>query len=106
MDLRDPPRAGDVIDAGTHLGRLGSFGMSAAATFAVAANAYVTSFHAARLGAVLLVLLVMHLLRFASVVFARETLIYVGFLGYMLLELLWTEDERSLSTPLFPRRHS
>lgn len=84
------------------LGRLGSFGLAAAAAFAVAANAFIASFHSARLGLVLLVLLAMHLVRDARVVFAREAIIYVGFLGYMLLELFWTEDRLLALNTLVP----
>ncbi len=102
MDLRDPPWANAVIGTGAHVGRLGSFGMSAAASFALAVNAYDMSFHAARLGVVLLALLVVHLVRFASVVLARETLIYGCFLGYMLLELLWTEDRALALNTIVP----
>ena len=102
MNLREPPWTDAVIGAGARVGRLASFGMSAAASFALAANAYVTSFHAARLCVVLLALLAMHLVRFASAVLARETLIYGGFLGYMLLELLWTEDRTLAFNTLVP----
>ena len=84
------------------LGRLGSFGLAAAAAFALTVSAFITSFHSARLGVVLLVIFVMHLVRFARVVFAREALIYGGFLGYMLLELLWTEDRLLALNTLVP----
>ena len=44
----------------------------------------------------------MHLVRFGSAVLARETLIYVSFLGYMLLELLWTEDRTLALNTIVP----
>jgi O-antigen ligase len=84
------------------LGRIGSFGLAAAAAFALTANAFVVSFHVARLGVVLVALLVMHLIRFARVVFVREALIYGIFLAYMLLELLWTEDRLLALNTLVP----
>ncbi|HEX9707025.1 MAG TPA: hypothetical protein VGA24_05235 [Steroidobacteraceae bacterium] len=84
------------------LGRIGSFGLAAAAAFALTANAFIVSFHVARLGVVLVALLVMHVIRFARVVFAREALIYGGFLAYMLLELLWTEDRLLALNTLVP----
>lgn len=83
-------------------GRLGSFSLAAVGAFALAANAFVVSFHTARLGAVMLVLLALHLARFARLVFAREALIYCSFLGYMLLELLWTEDKALALNTLVP----
>ena len=91
-----------MTGAGAHVGRLATFGISAAASFALALYAYDMSFHAARLGVVLLALLVMHLVRFASVVLARETLVYCGFLAYMFLELLWTEDRTLALNTLVP----
>ena len=74
------------------LGRFGSFGLAAAGAFAATATAFVESFHVARLGVVLCALLVLHLARFARVVFVREALIYSAYFAYLLLELLWTDD--------------
>jgi len=84
------------------LGRLGSFALAAVAAFALASNAFIASFHSARLCVVMFVLLVVHLARFARAVFPREALIYGGFLGYMLLELLWTRDRLLALNTLVP----
>ncbi|MEX0734725.1 MAG: hypothetical protein WD944_02675 [Steroidobacteraceae bacterium] len=91
-----------MIGAGAHLARLGSFGLAAAAALALTVNAFTVSFHAARLGLVLSALLVMHLVRIARVVFPREALIYGGFLAYMLLELLWTDDKQLALNTIVP----
>ena len=64
------------------LGRLGSFGLAAAAALALAVNASVESFHAARPGVVMLVLLLMHLIRFARVALPREALICALFISF------------------------
>jgi len=74
------------------LGRLGSFALAALAALVLTVETYVVSFHAARLGVVLLFLLALHLTRFPRLVVVREAVIYLCFLAYMLLELLWTRD--------------
>jgi hypothetical protein len=74
------------------LGRLGSFALAAAGSFAICASIFVTSFHSARLAVVLAGLLALHVARFARLAFVREASIYSLFLAYMLLELLWTDD--------------
>ncbi len=84
------------------LGKFGSFGLAATATLALTVNAFVQSFHSARLGALLLTVLLLHVARFARVLFAREALIYACFLGYMLLELFWTVDRQLALNTLVP----
>lgn len=70
----------------------GSFVLAAIAGFALTVNALVESFHSTRLGAVLVVLVLLHLLRYPRVVFSREFALYFIFLGYMIVALLWTAN--------------
>jgi O-antigen ligase len=51
---------------------------------------------------VLLTILILHVVRFARVSLVREALIYACFLGYMLLELLWTSDRQLALNTLVP----
>jgi uncharacterized membrane protein len=76
--------------------------MVAVATFALTLNSFVTSFHSARLGVVLVAVLAMHTVRFARVAFVREALLYSVFLAYMLLELLWTTDRQLALNTIVP----
>ena len=84
------------------LGRLGSFGMGAVTAFALSANAFIATFHSARPKDVLLIVLTLHLARFARVVFAREALIDCIFLGYMVIEMIWTHDRLLALNTLVP----
>lgn len=74
------------------LGRFGSFALAAIAALALTLNAIVESFHSARLGLVLLILLLVHLLRYPRFLFCREFALYSIFVWYMFIALLWTAD--------------
>lgn len=84
------------------LGLVGSFALAAVAGFAVAMNAITEAFHSARLGLVLVVLLLFHLLRFPRFVLNRESVLYGAFVGYMLVALLWTANVRLAMNTLVP----
>jgi hypothetical protein len=70
----------------------GSFALAAIAGLALTINAFVESFHSARLGVVLVILVLLHLLRYPRIVFSREFALYFIFLGYMIVALLWTAN--------------
>jgi hypothetical protein len=74
------------------IGRLGSFGLAAAAALVVIAGVTVESFNPARRGALLVVLLLLHLLRRPRFAFCREFAIYCVFAAYMFVTELWTPD--------------
>lgn len=84
------------------LGRLGSFGLSAAMACAIAVEAYQLAFNSAWVGVVLAGLLLLHVIRFGKVMVFRETLIYAGFLGYMLIQLAWTSDRLLAMNTILP----
>jgi hypothetical protein len=69
-----------------------SFVVSTVAAMALIANIIVESFNPARLGAILIILLGLHLLRYPRLFFCREIALYTIFAGYMLVSLLWTND--------------
>jgi hypothetical protein len=79
-----------------------SFLMSAIAAIALLASNFIESFNPARLGAVLIVLLALHLLRSPRLFFSRELYIYGAFAGYMLVSLLWTNDVVLATNSLLP----
>ena len=84
------------------IGQTSSFVLSLLAAFLVTMNVVVESFHSARLGATLAVLLVLHLVRFPRLIIGREVALYAAFVVYMLLSLLWTEDLRLAANTLVP----
>lgn len=80
----------------------GSFALAAIAGFALTVNAYVESFHSARLGVVLVILVLLHLLRYPRVLFCREFALYFIFVGYMAVALLWTANVELAMNTLEP----
>lgn len=85
------------------LGRVGSFTLAAVSGLAVAVNSFfVEAFSFARLGAVVVVLFSLHLLRYPRFLFAREFLLYVLLLCYMAIELLWTADVKLAMNTMIP----
>jgi hypothetical protein len=96
---RAPPgrlRVGRILD------RFAAVALSAISAFAVAASIiFVDSFSSARLGAVILLLFLLHLLWQPRFLFTREFALYVLLVCYMAIELLWTVDlELALNTML------
>jgi hypothetical protein len=81
-----------VAAAIKRLGLLCSFILAAMAGFALSATAFVPNFHSARLIVVMTALILLHLLRFPRLLFVREFALYAFFVGYMIVQLLWTED--------------
>ena len=82
------------------VGNSGSFLLAAIATLALTlSTAFYNYFPSTRLGIVLLGILVLHLLRHPRVLICRETVIYIAFVFYMLVEMLWTPvPELALNT--------
>jgi hypothetical protein len=74
------------------LGWLASFGLSAAMACVISVESYLLDFNSARAGVVLTCLLLLHVIRFGRVIIFRETVIYALLLGYMLVQLAWTDD--------------
>ena len=84
-------------------GSFGSFALAATAVFAQTINyAFSESFSTSRLGAVLLVLILLHLLRFPRLIIYRELALYSIFVGYMVIALLWTDDIHLAMNTLTP----
>ena len=85
--------------AGGALGGVASGTLAAGAGVALTLNGFFMIFNAARLVAALVALLVLHLVRCPQFVFTREAKLYSIFLGYLLVQLLWTRDmELALNT--------
>ena len=63
------------------------------AGFALVVRAtFIDYFNSARIGVVLIVLLLVHCLRYPQLLFCREIVLYSWFVAYMILQLLWTND--------------
>jgi hypothetical protein len=73
-------------------GRAGTFVLAAVATFMLVANEYGDQSHPTLVTAELLVLLLLHTLRYLRCWVSREVLLYVGLFTYSLLSITWTED--------------
>ena len=84
------------------LGRFGSFALAAVSTFAVVVNTFVESFSSARLGPVILLLFLLHLVRHAAFIFPREFALYVWLFCYVAIELLWSVDIKLAMNTLAP----
>ena len=77
--------------------------VAAAAVVALALHvAFVDTFHAARLAPVLVGLLIVHVSRFRQIRLARETVIYLVFLLYMIVQLAWTSNIALAANTLLP----
>src|SRR5450755_1257885 len=95
-----PAQAGDYANRLFNL--FYSFVLSAFAVIALIANSIFESFNPARLGAILIILLALHLLRSPRLFFCREIALYATFAGYMLVSLLWTNDVVLATNSLVP----
>lgn len=73
-------------------GRVASFVLAAATGFVMTLNSLFEGFHSAYLSVTMLALIALHSLRFGRFVVNRECVLYATFVGYMLLQLLWTDD--------------
>lgn len=87
-----------MIDAG----RSGSFCLAAAASLTLAIESFAASFHSLRALGALCVVMLLHLVRYPRLVMVREAVIYACFIGYMLIQLLWTDDRELARNTLFP----
>jgi O-antigen ligase len=76
------------------LGACGSFLLAAITTGVITSNAYGDLSHPGRFTAELLVLIALHLLRYLRLWVSREVLLNSGFVGYALLTLAWTENDK------------
>jgi O-antigen ligase/polysaccharide polymerase Wzy-like membrane protein len=72
----------------------GSFALPAIASFALTLNASAETLGHTRLGPVLVILVLLHLLRNPRILFCREFALYFILVGYMIVALLWTADIR------------
>jgi hypothetical protein len=72
--------------------RFCTFLMAAIASLALTLNAFLESFRATHLGAVLVVLMALRALWHPRVIWRREYALYAFFVGYMFVGLLWTRD--------------
>jgi hypothetical protein len=72
--------------------RFCTFMMAATASLALTLNAFLESFRATHLGAVLVVLIALHALWHSRVLWRREYALYALFVGYMCVGLIWTHD--------------
>ena len=88
--------------AGLTIGKFASFGLAAASALALSLHTIQPSFHSAKLGLVLVATLLLHVARFARISLIREAVIYAGFIGYMLVQLLWTTDRELALNTLVP----
>jgi O-antigen ligase len=82
--------------------RLCTFFMAGIASFAMALNTYQDDFRATHLGAILVVLLSVHLTWHSRFTWRREFTIYACLVGYMLVALLWTRDVELAMNTLVP----
>lgn len=76
-------------------GLLATFALAAAATAALTTSVYANLTHPTRVTAALLVLLIVHVLRYLRLWLSRELLMALVFLGYALLSLAWTDNIRA-----------
>jgi len=84
------------------MGLFCSLALSAVAGFALTVSVFIESFHSARLAAVLVVLILLHLMRFQRLFVSREMVSYAIFICYMLFQLLWTTDIKLSMNTLVP----
>ena len=83
--------------------QLFSFFLAASVTLAITISAaFYSSFSSTRLAMVLLTVLALHLLTSRRVLLARELIIYVVFVVYMLVQLTWTSNAVLALNTLFP----
>jgi len=84
-------------------GLLGSFALAAAAAFALTINAaFYESFDGMHLGPVLMILVLLHVIRYGRIFFSREFVAYALFTVYMFIQTLWTPDRWLALNTLVP----
>lgn len=87
---------------GTLLDRAASLGLSAAAGFVLTLSGFSVTFNTARFCAALAGLLLLHVVRSPSVAFPREATIYLVLIGYLVIQLVWTDDRSLAINTLLP----
>jgi len=95
-------RSSPDVWLGRVFGRASSFVLAAAGAFTLTLGVVIESFNSTRVGAVLVVLLLLHVLRYPRLLFGREALIYTCFFGYMITTLIWTDDRALALNTLRP----
>jgi len=97
------PRPAAGLPLGRNVGTLATFGLASAAALGPTLNAgFVEAFSSARVAALAGGLLLLHLLRFPSFVVTREAWLYAAYVGYMLIQLLWTRDVQLAFNTIVP----
>jgi hypothetical protein len=76
--------------------------LAVAVSFALTVSAYLEDLRATRVGAVLVVLIALHLLWRRRFIWPREFTLYASFVGYMFIVLLWTRDVELAMNTLVP----
>lgn len=85
------------------MGNSGSMILAALVVFAITINAaFYEAFPSTHLSVVLAGTFVLHLIRHPHILFCRETVLYVCFFAYMLVELSWTNDLRLATNTIWP----
>lgn len=85
------------------VGFMGSFSLAAVAAFAICVSAsFYDSFPSTHMGAVVVGVLFLHVLRHPRIHFSRETLLYSLFVLYMLVQLAWTADRMMALNTIVP----
>ena len=79
-----------------------SFTLSAIGAIVLMVNVVVESFNPARLGVVLVALILLHFLKRSRFLFCREIALYVAFVAYMFITVLWTPDAALAMNTLLP----
>ncbi|MGO8828775.1 MAG: O-antigen ligase family protein [Steroidobacteraceae bacterium] len=82
--------------------RLCTFLMAVVASFAVTLSAYTEAFSATHVGAVLVLLIALHLVWISRFTWQREFTLYACLVGYMFIALLWTRDVGLAMNTLLP----
>lgn len=83
-------------------GRVCSFLLAAAGSWAMVLNAYTEAMSATHIGAILVALIALHLVWISRFTWRREFSIYACFVGYMVIALLWTRDLGLAMNTLLP----
>ena len=82
--------------------RWSSFGLAGFTASALTANAFIESFHSARLSVALGLALLLQLARFSRLVRSRELALYGALIAYMVTALLWSRDLTLAPNTLIP----
>jgi O-antigen ligase len=96
QDVEDYPRINRVF------GRLCTFMLAATASLIMTMSVYVERLHAPRVGALLLILIALHLVWHSRFLWQREFTLYSCFVGYMFIALMWTRDVELAFNTLVP----